>query len=552
MKKVGRYEVVEELGRGATGVVYKASDPTIGRTIALKVLSLGPSTEAGVPGAREIFMREARAAGKLSHPGIVTIHDAIEDPETQSSCIVMEYVPGETLEKRLAAGPRFEIERVLEIARQVAEALDYAHRQNVIHRDLKPANIILAEDGHAKLMDFGIAKIMAREGAQRTVAIMGTPSYMSPEQVSGSEVDTRSDLFSLGIVLYYMLTEQKPFKGDTAAVMFKIAYEDPILPSQLNPDLTPAHDYIVLRCLAKNPNKRYASAREFLDDLDDVLQSRPPRGEAKVPVSDLRVGEPTLMTQGAEGVRTLVRPGSAKTMAWLSAGLGGGLLMVISLVAFWQSHQAKTVAKPPVATAPATAVPRPAAPPAPQPNPSTSTARAVSRQASTPKELAAATGSKPQPQSSGKVGSPKNGEQRAAASAAPGPSLPAKPAGAAPATAARSGRVVQLICRHDLMSAILTVSNGNQVLSQWSIKGKKQGGFLGIKSGHKGTFSRSMTIPEGVRELSVRVVSADGSFDLSSSPVSATPPAGALPILKVDVSGSRLNVNWQAPPRPKS
>jgi protein kinase-like protein len=376
---------------------------------------------------------------------------------------------------------------------------------------------------------------------------------MSPEQVSGSEVDTRSDLFSLGIVLYYMLTEQKPFKGDTAAVMFKIAYEDPVLPSQLNPDLTPAHDYIVLRCLAKNPNKRYASAREFLDDLDDVLRSRPPRGEAKVPVSDLRVGEPTLMTQSAEGVRILSRPGSAKTMAWLSAGLGGGLLMLISLVAFWQSHQAKSVAKPPAATTPAsaTAVPPPAVPPAPQPNPSAPTAKAASPQASSTQKLAVATGPKPQPQSSGKAGSPKSGEQHAAASAAPGASL-AKPAGAAPATAAKSGRVVQLICRHDLVSAILTVSNGNQVLSQWSIKGKKQGGFLGIKSGHKGTFSRSMTIPEGARELSVRVVSADGSFDLSSSPVSATPPAGAPPILKVDVSGSHLSVNWQAPPRPTS
>lgn len=551
MKKVGRYEIAEELGRGATGVVYKASDPTIGRTVALKVLSLGPSTADGTPGAREIFMREARAAGKLSHPGIVTIHDAIDDPETQSSCIVMEYVPGETLEKLLAAGPRFETERALEITRQVAEALDYAHRQDVIHRDLKPANVILAEDGHAKLTDFGIAKIMAREGALRTVSIMGTPSYMSPEQVSGGDVDTRSDLFSLGIVLYYMLTEQKPFKGDTAAVMFKIAYEDPVLPSQLNPDLTPAHDYIVLRCLAKNPNKRYASAREFLDDLEDVRQGRPPRGEAKVPLSDLRVGEPTLMTRGADRVSAVSRPGSAKPIAWLSAGVGGGLVLLIAVVASWQARHANTAAKPRLA-APATPAPHPAAPPAPHPNPPDSTARAVSTEASPSKKLTTAAGAKPQTQSPDKTGGPKSGERRAAASAASGPSLPAKPTGAAPATAGKSSRIVQLICRHDLVSATLTVSNGNQVLSQWSIKGRRQGGFLGIKSGHKGTFSRSMTLPEGVREFSVRVVSADGSFDLSSSPISAAPPAGALPVLRVDVSGSHLTVNWQAPPRPKS
>src|SRR5712692_54426 len=224
MKKVGRYDILEELGRGATGVVFRSFDPTIGRVVAVKVLSLAPASVNGLPGAKEIFMREARAAGSLSHPGIVTIHDALEDPQTQSCCIVMEFVAGRTLDQVFALVPKFETRQAFDIARQVADSLDYAHRQNVIHRDLKPANIILTEAGEAKLTDFGIAKVMAREGALSTASSMGTPSYMSPEQVTGGEVDTRSDLFSLGIILYLMFTGEKPFKVYSAAVMFKIAY----------------------------------------------------------------------------------------------------------------------------------------------------------------------------------------------------------------------------------------------------------------------------------------------------------------------------------------
>jgi len=142
-------------------------------------------------------MREARAAGRLAHPSMVTIHDAFEDPESKSSCIVMELVPGQTLEKKILSGPQYSKEQTLEIIRQVADGLDYAHRHEVIHRDLKPANILLTEEDRAKLTDFGIAKIMAREGALRTAALMGTASYMSPEQVTGKEIDARSDLFSL-------------------------------------------------------------------------------------------------------------------------------------------------------------------------------------------------------------------------------------------------------------------------------------------------------------------------------------------------------------------
>jgi hypothetical protein len=280
MKKVGRYDIISELGRGAMGIVYKASDPTIGREVALKVLSLNASPEEGANSAQQMFMREVRAAGRLAHPSIVTIHDAFDDAETQTSCIVMEMVPGVTLEKILESATPLTTEQILSLIRQIAEGLDYAHRNQVIHRDLKPANILVTEDWRAKITDFGIAKVLAQQGVARTVGIMGTPSYMSPEQVKGGEIDARTDIFSLGIMIYTMFTGKKPFTGNTAAVMFQIVYEEPPDTSSLNPQLTPAHDYVVRRCLAKDRDQRYPSARELLGDLDDLQHDRSPRSQA--------------------------------------------------------------------------------------------------------------------------------------------------------------------------------------------------------------------------------------------------------------------------------
>ena len=283
MKKVGRYVIISELGRGAMGIVYKASDPTIDREVALKVLSLNSSQEEGTNSPQEMFMREVRAAGRLAHPSIVTIYDAFDDHENQTSCIVMELVPGVTLEKILGSGGRLSTEQSLSIIRQVVEALDYAHRNKVIHRDLKPANILVTDDGRAKITDFGIAKVLAREGVARTIGIMGTPSYMSPEQVKGGDIDARTDIFSLGIMTFTMLTGTKPFSGNTAAVMFKIVYEEAQLPSSLNSQLTPAHDYLIKKCLEKERSQRYSSARELLNDLDDLQHGRPLRSMVAAP-----------------------------------------------------------------------------------------------------------------------------------------------------------------------------------------------------------------------------------------------------------------------------
>ena len=191
--KIGRYNVISELGRGAMGIVYKAADPTIGREVAMKVLAFDPGAKEGTVSPQDLFMREVRTAGRLAHPAIVAIHDAFEDPKTHACCIVMEFVPGRTLESILLSGYRLSVEQTFSIVRQVAEGLDYAHRNQVVHRDLKPANILVMEDGHAKITDFGIAKVLAREGTLRTAGFAGTPSYMAPEQVRGGDIDSRAD-----------------------------------------------------------------------------------------------------------------------------------------------------------------------------------------------------------------------------------------------------------------------------------------------------------------------------------------------------------------------
>jgi hypothetical protein len=531
MKNIGRYEIVEELGRGAMGVVYKASDPTIGRLVAIKVLAVDSPTESGIPGSRDIFMREARAAGRLSHPGIVTIHDALEDPESRCCYIVMEFIPGRTLESLLLAEPAPGVEKALDIARQIAEALDYAHRNHIIHRDLKPANIILTEDGRVKITDFGIAKIVAREGAARTVAIMGTPAYMSPEQVTGGEVDARSDLFSMGILLYLMFVGQKPFAGDTAAVMFKIVYEDPVSPSRLNAQLTGGHDYLALRCLAKDRGKRYASAREFLDDLEDVRLGRAPRSEAKFPMSELRTGERTLLVP-----RPLITPeererAERKKLRHILTGAVAGVLLVVLLgLGTWAllRWRKPTAPAPPRATSPAPAA-------------GGASKRVVPAEALT----------KPQPQSSGRVaGAPPTPTQ-------PRPSVASAPAsrGVKPTTVAATGtpaatkpgtgRVVALQCTHQLEEATLLVLDGNATIFQTRLIGKKKRGFVGIGGGYSGSLTESLTIPASARQLTVRVYSADGSINVLNK-ISATPPSSAANALRVVPTRQRLVLKWTA------
>jgi serine/threonine-protein kinase len=286
-ERFGRYEILSELGRGAMGIVYKARDPKINRDVAVKTISLAGQPPEEEREYRERFLREAEAAGRLSHPGIVTIFDMGEEPETRSPYIVMEFVAGQSLDKVLLArgDHRLPAETALQIALELAEALDCAHGQGVVHRDLKPANVLVAEDGHVKIADFGVAKLNL---ANATLAgrSLGTPAFMSPEQLNGGPVDGRSDLFSLGVLLYTILTGYRPFQGNSAlTVAFKVVNRDPIPATVLDTDLPPGLDYIIARAIAKNPPERYQRGMEMALDIQELQQGREPWSKAKKPLS---------------------------------------------------------------------------------------------------------------------------------------------------------------------------------------------------------------------------------------------------------------------------
>jgi len=278
MQQIGRYEILLELGRGAMGAVYQARDPQIDRIVAIKVILTQGLSPKDLESYKQRFYREARAAGKMSHPGIVTIHDIAED-ESGHPYLVMEFVEGSTLED-IVEGHRgrdeqVPLEKALDIGVQVANALDYAHKRGVVHRDVKPANVLVTSEGVAKIADFGIAKISGVTLTQ-TGSFLGTPAFMSPEQFSSGAIDARSDLFSLGAMLYWAFTGQQPFGGDTlTTVSFRIVFTYPIPVNTVNPNLPPELHTVLMRCLAKNPLERYASCRELAEDLEAIKLGRP-------------------------------------------------------------------------------------------------------------------------------------------------------------------------------------------------------------------------------------------------------------------------------------
>jgi hypothetical protein len=267
--KAGRYEIVGELGRGAMGIVYKAVDPVIGRTVAVKTIRLseeGTGLKRSELLAR--FQTEARAAGLLTHPNIVVVYDAGE--EDGRYYITMELVEGKSLQALLDGGHSFPLPRTLRIMDQTCNALQFAHERNVVHRDIKPANLMLTADDTVKITDFGTAKILQFGSTQQTSHVMGTPSYMSPEQVKGRAVDGRSDIFSLGVMLYEMISGEKPFPGQNiTTVIYKIVNEEPVPLRQIDPSIHPGISTVVMKALAKEPEQRYQSCREMLEELRD-------------------------------------------------------------------------------------------------------------------------------------------------------------------------------------------------------------------------------------------------------------------------------------------
>ena len=347
-QRIGRYEVVDQLGQGATAIVYRAHDTQIGRVVALKTLR----PDLAVPREmRDRFVQEAKAAGQLSHPGIVAVHDVLDvdgDP-----CIVMECVEGRSLAELVAADGPLDVGRARRVIAQLCGAMDYAHARGVLHRDIKTSNVLLAPDGSAKLGDFGIARLPGSHLTQ-TGAMLGTPAYMAPEAIRGKGVDERSDVFSLGVVLYELLTGANPFlKEDLAATLYEIVHGDPAPAHERNAAVPPALGAVVATALAKDPAQRFESARAFADavaqaDRPSPARPRPPR----VPRS-----------RASQGVR------AAAVAAGAALLIAGG----------WTAWRLWPVATPPApsALAHATARPAPAAPALPPPVPAAPPAPAV-------------------------------------------------------------------------------------------------------------------------------------------------------------------------------
>ncbi len=281
--QLGRYEIVAELGRGAMGAVFRARDPKIDRTVAIKTIAVPAGAAMDFEHYRQRFFREAQAAGRLSHPGIVTIYDVGEDEAAHTPFIVMECVEGKSLDRLVAASPSGALPRAstLELMQRIAEALDYAHGHGIVHRDIKPANIMVTSAGQPKIADFGIAKLAL---ADTTLPghVVGTPAYMSPEQLNGKTVDGRSDLFSLGVIAYWLLTGVKPFDGDTLTeICVQVVTKEPAPPSEMAPGLSIHFDYVLSRALAKDPALRYQRGSEFAADLEDLRAGNKPRSRAQ-------------------------------------------------------------------------------------------------------------------------------------------------------------------------------------------------------------------------------------------------------------------------------
>ncbi|HEY0269255.1 MAG TPA: serine/threonine-protein kinase [Methyloradius sp.] len=268
---LGRYQIEKELGKGAMGVVYLGKDPKIGRVVAIKTMALAEEFEPDeLEEVKERFFREAETAGRLNHPNIVTMYDAGEEHDL--AFIAMEFLKGKDLAPYTKPDNLLPLLKVMDIVAKTAEALDYAHTQNVVHRDIKPANIMYElETSSVKVTDFGIARI-TDSSKTKTGMVLGTPSYMSPEQLAGKKVDGRSDLFSLGVMLYQMVTGQLPFKGDSmAALMYKIANEPHESVKTLNPELPQCLSDIIDKMLDKDMEKRYPRGAEIAADIRQCM-----------------------------------------------------------------------------------------------------------------------------------------------------------------------------------------------------------------------------------------------------------------------------------------
>jgi eukaryotic-like serine/threonine-protein kinase len=343
-----RYELGDVLGRGGMAEVHLGRDVRLGRSVAVKTLRTDLARD---PTFQARFRREAQSAASLNHPAVVAVYDTGEDNVNGVALpyIVMEYVDGSTLRELLQSGRKLLPERALEITAGICRALDYSHRQGIVHRDIKPANVMLTRNGEVKVMDFGIARAVADTAATMTAtsAVIGTAQYLSPEQARGERADARSDIYATGCLLYELLTGRPPFVGDSpVSVAYQHVREDPVPPSQLDPEIPPVCDAIVLKALAKNPENRYQTAGEMREDIDRALSGRPVMAtpllaagamsgstatQRIAPVDSTSVmGPPTATTQRFPGAPP--EPPRSRMWAWVLLVLG---VLAVFALALW-------------------------------------------------------------------------------------------------------------------------------------------------------------------------------------------------------------------------
>jgi serine/threonine-protein kinase len=375
ISNLGKYEIRRQIGRGAMGVVYEGYDPLIKRIVALKTIRSDQLADDDSASVVARFRREAQAAGRLNHPNIVSIYDFGEDAGVWY--IAMEFIKGRELKECFETNERFKIADIVRIMSQILGALDYSHRQGVIHRDVKPANIFLLPDGSVKVADFGIAHIEASNLTQ-VGTVMGTPSYMSPEQIQGLPVDGRSDLFSAGVILYQFLTGERPFAGSSSTTMQKVLKEDPMPPSMLNVQVMPVMDSVVRKALAKRADERYQTAEEFSTAIAAAAATMAAPAASSAEATLIAPVDRTA-TKTSATVRPAAPAAPAAPLAAPSAPSARNPVFIVVGVAvlaavaaagwYYYQHQAGSATTAmqtaPSAAAPATTAPAAAPPPAP-------------------------------------------------------------------------------------------------------------------------------------------------------------------------------------------
>ncbi len=517
-----RYVIDAELGRGAMGVVYRARDPKLGRTVAIKMVSTAGLEPEAEKEYRERFVVEAHAAGRFSHPGIVTIFDVREEDEPY---LVMEYVEGQSLQQLMGRENRpLPLSTTLRIIQEVAEALHYAHSQGVVHRDIKPANILVTTDGHPKIADFGIAKLNQAE-LTMPGQVLGSPAFMAPEQLSEEGVDSRSDLFSLGVILYYMLTGYRPFQGDsTTTVCFKLVNHEPVPASALESKVPPELDRVVAHAMAKDPAQRYQTGMAMAADIQAVRERSGFIHSADSVGQDLkRDAIPRYVVGASAGPSAAKRESpeqtiedrttspSKKAMAVKTVVASGLLAMAVAGVAFWSVHN-------------------------PEPPQNSSLERPQSANTMAVEIPSEAAGDK------NVQISQKTPEHRSKKLKSPAPvsSSQAK----APLSAAPADAMLQIEVEHHFADATASVWVDNSLVYTQSLMGKKQRHGLVFRKvvGHQFQVVR---VAQGKHQVRVRVHSAADAYDQSKiTPVAFAAGVSTLRIVCGD-KGEGLQLDFK-------